>query len=260
VTRIATGTGLEGVPNFRDLGGLTTADGRPTRFGVLYRSGGFEEVTDRGIATALGLGLRTVIDLRSSEDFDPGNRLRDAGVSVVNIPIARDGSPTDPHRPTRSDGTTDMARVYRLLVDKSAAAIGRLFELVVDGATPAVVHCASGKDRTGVIAALLLGAVGVTRAQIVEDFMRSAQVRDELVAYLRRRPAYSGVVDQFPPNTLDAMPWFIEDFLDDLARESGGILGWLTGPGGVSPTTIASLERLFLDPGLPHLGGINPKR
>jgi protein-tyrosine phosphatase len=201
-----------------------------------------------------------VIDLRSREDFDPCNRLRDAGVTVVNIPIARDGSPTDPRRPTRSDGTADMARVYRLLVDKSAAAIGRLFEFVVDGTTPAVLHCASGKDRTGVIAALLLGAVGVTRAQIVRDFMRSVQVRDELIAYLRRRPAYSRVVDQFPPDTLDARQWFIEDFLDDLARQSGGVVGWVTGPGGVSPTTIASLERLFLEPGAPDLGGIRHKR
>ena len=136
-----------------------------------------------------------------------------------------------------------------MLVDKSAASVGRLFDLVVDdGTTPAVIHCASGKDRTGVIAALLLAAVGVTRAPIVEDFVRSAPVRDELVAYLDRRPAYAQVVRQFPPGTLDAEPWFIEDFLDDLARESGGIIGWLTGPGGVSQTTMSKLERLFLDP------------
>jgi protein-tyrosine phosphatase len=242
-------TGLEGVPNFRDLGGLPTADGRRTRFGVLYRSGGFEDITDRGIDAARRLGVRTVIDLRSAEDFDPRNRLRDTGVAVVNIPIARDGSPTDTRRPMRPDGTADMARVYRMLVDKSAAAVGRLFDLVVDdGTTPAVIHCASGKDRTGVIAALLLEAVGVPRVHIVEDFVRSAPARDELVSYLGRRPAYAQVVNQFPPGTLDADPWFIDSFLDDLARERGGITGWLTGPCGVSDTTISRLERLLLDP------------
>ena len=136
-----------------------------------------------------------------------------------------------------------------MLVDKSATAIGRLFDLVVDdGTTPAVIHCASGKDRTGVIAALLLGAVGVTRAPIVEDFVQSAPVRDELVAYLSRRPAYAKVVHQFPPGTLDAEPRFIEDFLDELARETGGVIGWLTGPAGVSDTTMSRLERLFLEP------------
>ncbi len=241
--------GIDGVPNFRDLGGLPTADGRRTRSGVLYRSGGFEDITDRGIDTARKLGVRTVIDLRSTEDFDPRNRLQDAGVTVVNIPIVREGSPTDPRRPMRPDGTADMARVYRMLVDKSATAIGRLFDLVVDdGTTPAVIHCASGKDRTGVIAALLLGAVGVTRAPIVEDFVQSAPVRDELVAYLSRRPAYAEVVHQFPPGTLDAEPRFIEDFLDELARETGGVIGWLTGPAGVSDTTMSRLERLFLEP------------
>jgi protein tyrosine/serine phosphatase len=242
-----TQVGLDGVPNFRDLGGLATTDGRRTRFGVLYRSSGFEEITDRGIETARRLGLCTVIDLRST-DFDARNRLQEAGVTVVNIPIARDGSPTDPRRPTRPDGTADMPRVYRMLVDSSAAAIGRLFELVVDGTTPAVIHCAAGKDRTGVIAALLLGAVGVTRAHIVEDFMRSAPVRDDLVAYLGRRAAYGRVVHQFPSGTLDAEPSFIEDFLDDLTEHSGGVIGWLTGPGGVSRSTISSLEHLFLDP------------
>jgi protein-tyrosine phosphatase len=236
------------VPNFRDLGGLATGDGRRTRFGVLYRSSGFEEVTDRGIAAARELGLRTVIDLRSSDDFDPRHPLHEAGATLVNVPIARDGSPTDVHRPLRPDGTADMARVYRMLVDKSAASIGRLFELVVDGATPAVIHCTSGKDRTGVVAALLLGAVGVTREQIVEDYARSAPARDELVAYLRRHPAYGQVAHRFPTGTLEADPSFIEDFLDDLARENGGVLGWLTGPGAVSPTTISRLEHLFLDP------------
>jgi hypothetical protein len=82
----------------------------------------------------------------------------------------------------------------------------------------------------------------------VEDFMRSAPARDELVAYLGRRPAYAQVVHQFPPGTLDAEPCFIEDFLDDLARETGGIIGWLTGLASVSATTMSRLERLFLEP------------
>ena len=91
----------------------------------------------------------------------------------------------------------------------------------MNDATPALFHCAAGKDRTGVLAALLLGAVGVTRDEIVDDFMASAPVLDEITAYLRRRPAYADVVLRLPPGTMDAEPAFIGDFLDAIESEYG---------------------------------------
>ena len=242
--------GIDGVPNFRDLGGLPTADGRRTRCGVLYRSGGFEDITDRGIDTARKLGVRTVIDLRSTEDFDPRNRLQDAGVTVVNIPIVREGSPTDPRRPMRPDGTADMrtrlSHARRQVGNRNRSTL-RPRRRRRDDTCSHPLCVREGPDRRHRRTSTRGGRCR-TRAPIVEDFVQSAPVRDELVAYLSRRPAYAKVVHQFPPGTLDAEPRFIEDFLDELARETGGVIGWLTGPAGVSDTTMSRLERLFLEP------------
>jgi protein-tyrosine phosphatase len=238
---------LEGAPNFRDLGGLSTADGRTTRVGVVFRSSGLEELTDADVRYLLDcIGLKTVFDLRSPDDIEVSDVLVAAGIRVVNHPIVRDGASTSLRRPLRPDGRVDVARVYRTFMEASAATIATIFSELVDGATPAVFHCAAGKDRTGVVAALLLGAAGVTREAIVADFMASAPVLDEVTAYLQRRPAYADVVLRLPPGTMDAEPEFIGDFLDAVEREHGDIVTWLTERAGVPVETIDRWRRLFV--------------
>jgi protein tyrosine/serine phosphatase len=239
---------LEGVPNFRDLGGLSTADGGRTRRGVVFRSSGLEELTAADLRYLVDdLGLRTVFDLRSPDDIETVEPLVDAGVRVVNYPIVRPGSSTSLRRPMRTDGRVDVPRVYRMFLDSSATSIASIFTDLVNDATPALFHCAAGKDRTGVLAALLLGAVGVTRDEIVDDFMASAPVLDEITAYLQRRPAYADVVLHFPPGTMDAEPAFIEDFLDAIESEHGSIGTWLIDQGGVSSATIEQWRRKFVE-------------
>lgn len=238
---------LEGAPNFRDLGGLATADGRTTRHGVVFRSSGLEELTDADVRYLIDdIGLKTVFDLRSPDDIEAADVLVATGIRVVNHPIVRDGASTSLRRPLRSDGRVDVPRVYRTFIEASAASIATIFTELVDGATPAVFHCAAGKDRTGVVAALLLGAVGVTREEIVADFMASASVLDEVTAYLQRRPAYADVVLRLPPGTMDAEPEFIGDFLDAVEDRHGDVATWLIDHAGVPQESIDRWRRLFV--------------
>jgi protein tyrosine/serine phosphatase len=110
-----------------------------------------------------------------------------------------------------------------------------------------VFHCVSGKDRTGVMAAVLLDAVGVERAAIVADFMETAAVLDELVEQLRRRPAYAAIVDQLPPGTLDVEPWYIGDLLARIDADHGGVRNWLARRAGVSDASFDALTELLLE-------------
>src|SRR4249920_802968 len=85
---------LEGTPNFRDLGGLPTVDGRVTKHGVLFRSSALEELSSRDVRVLIDeIGVRTVIDLRSADDCETAEALRDTPIRYVNLPISR-GAPT----------------------------------------------------------------------------------------------------------------------------------------------------------------------
>ena len=240
---------LEGTPNFRDLGGLATVDGRVTRSGVLFRSSALEELSSRDVRLLIDdIGLRTVIDLRSDDDREIAHSLLDTPVRYINLPISRGGPTTSLERPMGADGRVDMPRIYRMYIETSAPSIIEIIAELTSGATPALFHCAAGKDRTGVVAAILLSAVGVTRDAVIADFMETEPVLADIIAYLQRRPAYADIVLRFPPGTMDVDPKFISDFLDDVDRTYGGMFTWLTEHAGVSPESVARLEQLLVEP------------
>ena len=240
---------LEGTPNFRDLGGLATVDGRVTRSGVLFRSSALEELSSRDVRLLIDdIGLRTVIDLRSDDDREIAHSLLDTPVRYINLPISRGGPTTSLERPMGADGRVDMPRIYRMYIETSAPSITEIIAELTSGATPALFHCAAGKDRTGVVAAILLSAVGVTRDAVIADFMETEPVLADIIAYLQRRPAYADIVLRFPPGTMDVDPKFISDFLDDVDRTYGGMFTWLTEHAGVSPESVARLEQLLVEP------------
>jgi protein tyrosine/serine phosphatase len=240
---------LEGTPNFRDLGGLPTIDGRVTRHGVLFRSSALEELTARDVGLLIDdLGLRTVIDLRSVDDRETAEPLLDTSVRYVNLPITRGEATTSLERPLDADGRADMARIYGMYLEVSSASIREIFAELTSGATPAVFHCAAGKDRTGAVAAILLSAVGVTRDAVVADFMETESALPAIMAYLQRRPAYADVVLRFPPGTMEVEPKFISGFLDGVDRTYGGMSTWLVEHAGVPPESIATLEQLLVQP------------
>jgi protein-tyrosine phosphatase len=240
---------LEGTPNFRDLGGLATVDGRVTRHGVLFRSSALEELSSRDVRLLIDdIGLRTVIDLRSVDDRETPRSLLDTPVRYINLPISRGAPTTSLERPMGADGRVDMPRIYGMYLETSARAISEIISELTSGAIPAVFHCAAGKDRTGVVAAILLTAVGVTRDAVIADFMETEPVLADIIAYLQRRPAYADVVLRFPPGTMDVDPKFMSDFLDDVERTYGGMSAWLTEHAGVSEESIARLEQVLVEP------------
>jgi protein tyrosine/serine phosphatase len=147
-----------------------------------------------------------------------------------------------------TDGRVDMPRIYRMYIETSAPAISEIIAELTSGATPAVFHCAAGKDRTGVVAAILLSAVGVTRDAVIADFMETEPFLADIIAYLQRRPAYADIVLRFPPGTMDVDPKFMSDFLDDVERTYGGMSAWLTEHAGISAETVARLEQLLVEP------------
>jgi protein tyrosine/serine phosphatase len=109
-------------------------------------------------------------------------------------------------------------------------------------------HCSAGKDRTGVVAAIILRAVGVTPEAVIADFMETETVLTEITAYMLRRPAYADVVLRLPPGTMDADPSFMSVFLDGVEDTYGGFRAWLTQHAGIPASTITTLEQILVEP------------
>jgi protein-tyrosine phosphatase len=244
---------LEGACNVRDLGGLPTVDGRLTRYGVLLRSDNLQDLTSKDVGQLSDLGVGTVLDLRTSAEVEitgPGP-LRSTAVPHLNldlIPHGFDGREDLVERaiPDEDAGEHAMDHVYLDYVSHAPAAIATALRTIADPRGGAVlVHCAAGKDRTGVVVAVALSLVGVQRDAVVADYART----DERIASIRERllgtELYATDMHQ---RTLDSMRPHAENmdrFLDRVDREYGGPHG-LAMSLGVDEETVARLSRRLI--------------
>ncbi|MBV6700554.1 tyrosine-protein phosphatase [Kitasatospora aureofaciens] len=156
---------IPGVRNFRDAGGIGAL-----RRGVLYRSGSFHTLTEDGARRLKALGLRTVIDLRSPFELEVWPDLRhDLDHETLNLPTLP-ANREDLDRPW-PEGQAELYPFMAETAGPSLAAVIR--RLATPGATPTVVHCAVGKDRTGLTIAVLQSLLGASEADITADFLLS---------------------------------------------------------------------------------------
>jgi protein-tyrosine phosphatase len=150
-------------------------------------------------------------------------------------------------RPMTPDGRADVPLVFRQFMEMSIPSIRGMFDALAEGALPAVIHCAAGKDRTGVAVALVLRAIGATREAVIDDFAASGDALPEITEYLLRRPAYADILLQLPPGTMDADPAFMGDFLADVDARHGGVRSFLVERAGVTPATLDAIRRAVVD-------------
>ena len=245
---------LQGAVNVRDVGGLPTVDGRTTRAGVLLRADNLQGLTAADVRDLTGrIGVRTVVDLRSTGERrleGPGPL---AGTDVVHhhlslipeYPGGADKADVDraiPDRPTRAGSErNDMTRYYiGYLEDAPDNVASALRVLADDAAGPTVVHCAAGKDRTGVIVALALSLLGVPRSEVVADYVRSADQIDQVLARLKASPTYAEELAHLGVDDVRPEAGSMERFLDHVDQRYGGPHG-LASAIGLDEETVARL-------------------
>src|SRR3989442_15520992 len=159
---------LVGAFNFRDLGGYATADGRRIRWGQVFRSDTLDNLSDDDLEVLRLLGLRTVVDLRTRNEAERDGRgpLGSEPVHYVHLSVLpEEGGESVAAPDTEAAG---IGARYLWYLEAGAAALAAALQLVADSAGhPLVFHCTAGKDRTGVLSALVLGCLGVDRATII---------------------------------------------------------------------------------------------
>ena len=163
---------LDGCYNLRDVGGYRTRDGHHTRWRTLLRSDSLHRLTPASWAALRDYGLRTVIDLRRPAELRYSGYTVDSasGIRYHHLPIFDDDMYPLVDRPAR-----DLDQLYQLLLDHCGASFVQVLRAIggEEGA-PALVHCAVGKDRTGLTIALALQIAGVDNETIAEDYSHSS--------------------------------------------------------------------------------------
>lgn len=228
----------DGAVNLRDLGGLPLEDGGTTASGRVWRSGATEHVTPAGWARAVADGLTTVVDLRNPAEIrqarhlapgpPPPDRLR-----TRNTPTEDTG---DPHSLAACGPWLDHPRSYAPTLAMYPHLVGGAFRALADAPGPVLVHCSAGRDRTGMVAAMLLSLTGVEHEAIAADYegaFRGTRHPGGSVAYDVER----GVWVQHPGET-----WTPEQMDERVRERRAALLEWLADLDPVAWLRFAGLD------------------
>ena len=239
-TELERTSAFELVFNVRDLGGLPAGSGSIRR-GRLFRADGVHRLAGADLEKARGLGLRAVVDLRTSGEIERGRfPVDDHPVDWYHLPIMQ--RMWSEEELVATTGAVDFLRTrYLAMLDSGAASIARIIELTAQG-RPLLFHCAAGKDRTGVVAAVLLGLAGVPHEEIAIDYHATAGAMAAFVDWLT--VTYPDALDSMtsqPPEYLEAPIEAMATFLDEVDRRYGSMEGYVEGL-GVDAATVDALR------------------
>jgi len=236
---------LDGAVNVRDLGGLATRNGGRTVRGRLLRGDNLQELSAADVTLLVDdIGLTTVVDLRSTAERDaegPAPLQAVGSVRHVHLPVQPEqGSATDMIADallTREDadrsrypGDRWTGHYLGYLEDRPDQVVAAV-RTIADSVGPVLVHCAAGKDRTGVVVALALGAVGVRPDAIVADYAATGERTGALLDRLRRSATYADDINSKPQQEHATRPATMTAFLEQVDARYGGTGRWLADHG-----------------------------
>ena len=245
---------FDGVHNFRDIGGYRTESGRTVRWRRVFRSGALDEMTDDDERRARGeFGISAVIDLRHPDEM---GTLGAAKTALAGTSVVYRNASLVPHsdtyrayldRVTELYGPTPSAERYRYLLTVAGDEIARAFDLFSDRSAYAViVHCTAGKDRTGIVIALLLELLGVSRDQIAEDYELSNESIPRLIEYLEAKGRRPDLPREQWEARLVTPAERIAELLELVDRDYGSARDYLTA-NGVSEESLHRIVDLLVE-------------
>ncbi len=231
---------VDGTYNLRDVGGYPTDAGGSVAWRTLYRSDSLHRLDSQGVAALAALDLHTIVDLRADMEVERRpSAVAGLAARIVRAPTVRD--------PTGLPPMADLGAEYRYMIDECGDSIGRaVIELCAPGALPALVHCAAGQDRTGIVIALVLAVLGVPDELIGADYSLSSVYLDPDSTAVIGRPEAAGLGDNVTAELLSSPAGLILDVLA-WARAAGGgsVDGYLTAH-GVGPPDLAVLRSVLV--------------
>ncbi|WP_339843745.1 tyrosine-protein phosphatase [Paenibacillus sp. FSL W7-1088] len=234
----------DGIINFRDMGGYHTEDGRTTRWGMLLRSADLHELGDQDLQTAEALGIDWICDLRS--EFEVASRPSPVIGKAMNsnIPFMAEANPEEMQKIA-----FDLNVGYKAMILNTEKCSLILQELLKEGRSTSLFHCAAGKDRTGVVCAVILLTLGVPREVVIEDYELTNLAVDGLMqrflsdtnkVYMDQMPELEGNI----PDMMKAA--FIQAALEAIDENYGSFEKYLHEGLGITEQERNSLQNRYL--------------
>jgi protein-tyrosine phosphatase len=235
--------------NFRDVGGYATEDGRTVQWRRLYRADSLGWLAGEDLTTFRALRVRTVIDLRHPFEVEKAGRVPESeGQSYHNLPIEGRRWSATPYREEWGVARYLADRYLEVTEDGVGNLRTALETIAKADNAPVVIHCAAGKDRTGVLTALVLSLAGVSQDDVVADYALTGLATELFIADWRTRHPDAPMWPGFGLAPAETMRLF----LTDLARRHGSLERYVTQVLGVSPATIDELRAHLLTEEIPE--------
>jgi protein tyrosine/serine phosphatase len=219
---------LDGCFNFRDAGGYPTADGFHVRWRRLFRAGGPHALTDNDVDALARLDIATIIDLRTVDEADERGRFapRVAARTTHHLPMM-DVLPLESELESWADATFVGDRYYGMFLEAAPMVADAIAVLSDPSAYPVLVHCSAGKDRTGILVAVVLGLLRVSDDDIVDDYALSGAAMRAMLEWLQGSSAEARErVRHYAPAILAAEPAAMRLFLARLRADYGSFDGY----------------------------------
>lgn len=234
---------LNNVHNLRDLGGYAAEDYSITKWHCFLRSDNVYNITEEEREFLIGYGLTTVIDLRSADEIidKPNPFLRDEIINYYNIPLLNQNM-SDIIDTANNDivNAFKLGDLYVAIAERSKVALRKVFDILIDDQSKCTIfHCTAGKDRTGVITALLLSLVGVD----FEDILANYEVTNTHLRKIYKDIKY--VAPEVPISMIESRPENIEQFLNHILSKYGTTEKYLLTL-GLTANDISALKDKFL--------------
>jgi protein-tyrosine phosphatase len=236
---------LKGASNFRDLGGYVGHAGRTVKWRTIFRSDHLANLEPEDLVQLQNLGLQHAFDFRGVEESQAQAyawpQMKRHSLSIEPTVVQRLQAQYLTGKPlTAADALDAMQTTYRDFVKSDSNRFAQLFEHLLDQAEPLLFHCTAGKDRTGLAAALILTALGVSQADIWKDYLLTNQL------YKRNSTGVTTLSPDVAKIVWEVQESFLNAALDEIQIRHNGIHNYLHSQLGLTPAALSRLQSLYL--------------
>jgi len=246
---------MDGSHNTRELGGYKTTDGKTIKWGKLFRSDKLSDISKTDQAYLQNLGIKKIVDFRSEQEKAEDPNIIPTGISYVEMPISVDGAMRSKIEAVLK-GETDR-EVQSFLIDANKEFVTNYADVyenflrgLIDEDAPTLFHCTAGKDRAGFAAAITLIALGVSKEDVINDYMKTnafTQERiEEILGQIELMSLYQSDVEILRP-LLGVEQIYIETAFKTAEDKYGSLENFIRDGLNISDEDIQKLRNKFLE-------------
>lgn len=246
---------MDGAHNTRELGGYKTADGLSVKWGMLFRSDKLSDISKTDQAYLQNLGIKKIIDFRSKEEKAEDPDIIPKGISYIEMPISVDGAMRSKIEAVLKGETNKEVKSF--LIDANKEFVSDYVEVyenflrgLIDDEGPILFHCTAGKDRAGFAAAITLIALGVSKEDVIKDYMKTNQFTkkriEEIIKQIELMTLYQTDAEILRP-LLGVEREYIETAFHTAEEEYGSLENFIKNGLNISDEDIKKLRNKFLE-------------